>query len=864
MKVLAVSILIVFFVSIRLFLDSTTVSAITLSWTNGEPTIVSDMLAPAGIDTSCPTFSEDVYIDELQTTRPSCIYGNAKMRIGTFFDVNQRKAFISKPYTSEVSILQGVCESFSCQYSADQDILVTQQRVGQFAYGIIVFKHVSSRIKMSSDVSGRIRYFLSAENPDYEFRIPDKNYIWSPSYALSNNGEWLAVEIRGQGTALIRTTDFLVRQINSNGYGYDRGYDPTEEMAVSNDGRTVVVTGQNAGFSVFEVTPSCGQPLMQGLTLSPSATPCKSSDLGIGNLFFPFHSAHRPHFSDDGTTVSIVVMLWNKPARLVSFSPMPLKQESIFEYIALGDSFVSGEGETAVGHYLGGAHSGFDNCHISDRSYPFLIATISAIPQTKVRSVACSGARIDDIIGSNSGYLGQDGRLAAQMSRQDQQAKSIDTFMPGNVQQGSFLEHYRPTAATVGIGGNDAGLMGKLRVCAMPGTCEWAIGDGLRKTAKEIQRLFGKLVTLYTELIQKSPQTRLYAVGYPAIIKPGGVCDPVTGLLFDHDERMFMYEGIHYLNIVIRAAAEKVGIAYIDIEKSFIGSELCGGGLVPSMNSLRFGSDVALFSGLPSIKLIGSDSFHPTPPGHALIASAITRAYPDIRTSAYCSDNQTVCPAVKTAPEPTVFWTKGQTGQSIANSYFETFATQSGGALGLLTIVVRPETFIKNSTVSLEIHSDTLSLGTFQTNELGGLDVRANVPLALGDGLHTLHLMGRRDDGSMLDLYQFISKGFEGVALPNANSSEKTPADKIKLSTSPLSVNQNTVGTDISREDSNIQSIVGIMSNKIVNVASQVHRIAKDIAHSRGGYLGWIIVGLSVVGLIVTILLIIKWAKRNG
>ena len=863
MKVLAVSILFIFFMSLHLFFSCTTVSATSFSWTNGGSRVVSDTVASAGIDTGCPTFSEYIYIDELQTARPSCIYGSATMRLGTFFDVNQRRAFISRPYSTEVHILGGVCERFSCRYSADQDILVTQQQVGPFAISMVVFKHVSSRIKMTKDLSGHVRYLFNAEDPDYEFRIPEKNYIWSPSFALSNNGEWIVVEIRDQGTALIRTIDFLTRHITSDGHGYDRGYDPTEEMAVSNDGRTIVVTGQNAGFSVFDVIPSCGQPLIQGLTLSPGVIPCRSSDLGIGNFFYPFNTANRPHFSDDGTVVSTVVRLWNKPARLVSFSPKPLKQEPIIEYIALGDSFASGEGETAADHYLDGTHSGFDNCHVSNRSYPFLIATISAIPQVKVRSVACSGARITDITGSNTSYFGQDNRLAANMSRQDQQAKSIETFTPGHSRQSLFLEQYRPTIATIGVGGNDAGLMGKLRVCAMPGTCEWAIGDGLLKTSKEIQRLFGKLVTLYTELIRKSPQTRFYAIGYPAIIKPGGVCDPVTGLLFDHDERLFMYEGIQYLNTVISAAAKKVGIAYVDIEKSLMGSELCGGGLVPSMNSLRFGGDIALFSVLPSIKLISSDSFHPNPSGHALIASAITRAYPNIQTGIFCLESQMVCPAAKAVPEPPVFWTKGQTSQSTANSYFESFVTESGGVPGSLSIKISPETFIKNSTVSLEIHSDALSLGTFQTNDLGGLEVRANLPSLLGDGIHTIHLIGQRDDGSVLDLYQFMTKGFEETSLPNMNLPLKESTDKITVSTSPGSVNHSTTDNAISPEKSNIQPIPSTPISKLVNAVSRAYIAASDIVHKRASTWRWIIVSLGVIGLIVVILLAIKWAKRN-
>ncbi len=136
-------------------------------------------------------------------------------------------------------------------------------------------------------------------------------------------------------------------------------------------------------------------------------------------------------------------------------------------YLALGDSYSSGEGDidqTGSSHYLsftnvfGDYRNGIPRelCHVSDRSYPFLLAPDMGISQgDNMQSIACSGAVRSDILsvklngGADSSYAGQDApmfsgifsnstqsapQLAGITNAQELQDEAINQFIPGRVQ----------------------------------------------------------------------------------------------------------------------------------------------------------------------------------------------------------------------------------------------------------------------------------------------------------------------------------------------------------------------------------------------------------------------------------------------
>lgn len=754
MKALAVC-LVLFFVGVNLVIDSVDVRADSDAiWGQGMPTILKNVPSVIDLGNGCLTYSQDVYITELHTTKSVCVYGDERLRLGYFYDGNARQAVVQLPFSNEMHILYGIC-TVECRYSADTDLLVTTHQTSQYGRGLAIFKHASERVKKEVSPEGAVSYNFDTSSVDYEMKSDTGRYISTPSFAISDNGMWVAAELQGKGTAIVDTRTFTTRHIVSDGYQYGVGMDPVEQLAVSNDGKNIVVTGINAGFRVIDITPECGQPLMDTLS-SPISNICASSDIGIGVYFPNFRLAQRPRFLGDGDQLEVIISSWAQNARRVTFGThgsVPVHQ---LRLLSLGDSFSSGEGETDDGFYLPGTNGIFNTCHISKRAYSGLISRKLGISDNDARNVACSGAKMGDIVGSNASFYGQGQRLGVAGLKLTQaevtiaKLQAIDSFQPGKALQSSFIERYNPEILTIGIGGNDAGLMGKLRTCAMPGTCEWAQSDGIQKTAGEIQRLSDTLGLFFLSIAQKAENSQIFVVGYPQIISSDGACDAVTGALFDHNEREFITSSIHYLNQVIHATTAKAGFNYVDIEDSLKGRELCSGN-PGAMNGLRFGDDVAPISAIPELKIIGAETFHPTPIGHELIADTILASYPGLV-------NQTVMSGevnVDVAP----YWNI-ESAEPIPQAFATDFAfTDTSLDPAVMTIHLADNLLQSSSKVTITIQSEPLQLATMTTNEKGGVDGEITIPSSVVSGFHTLHLLGINREGKAIDIYQFVAVG---------------------------------------------------------------------------------------------------------
>jgi len=856
MKVIALGFVCIFF---GIILCGDHVAGVTkdVLWTTaGSVDVAKNIVSPTVPVHECPTYVQDTFIPFLNQNKSMCMYGNLHTRFGTFFDGSNRRAVIARPFDTELHQLWGVCDGFRCQYSAETDVLVTQTMISQYMPGVIVYKNASKKISVSKDVQGNSKFTFNGGVPDYSLRVPDGPYIPASSFALSNNGEWLAVELRDEGVALIKIQDLSVRHITSISPTYGVGFDPSVELAVSNDGKSILLTGQNSGFMMIDVVPGCGQSIVTGLVFAESTVRCPYSDMQIGNIVQSFFAGYRPLFNDNGTQLEAIVSSWTG-MRLVTLSIAGPRPDPVYDYIALGDSFVSGEGESDRSYYIDQTNS----CHVSRRAYPFLVSSLASFLGSKVGSVACAGARIGDIIGAPSTYKGQGGRFAATNDLTVKQAHARTALTSGVILQSDFVEMYTPKVVTVGVGGNDAGLMGKLRACAMPGTCEWATGNGLRKSANEIQRMFDKLVFLYTDLVRKSSTTRFYAIGYPNIMHAAGLCDSVTQVLFDTTERQFMRESLQYLNLVVKAAAEKAGIGYIDIQNSFEGNELCSGGSVPAMNGLRLGKDVPLLSAFPSIKVFASESFHPTPAGHTLIAGVIHKAHPDLREGRYCEGDQLVCPKQVSVPGLPHYFTAGSNTTASGASYYEYFAYADKTIARIFNIFIDSGVFSMHSTVKVELHSDIAELGSFVVDENGQVDVSVLIPDSIGDGVHALHVLGEKDDGSLIDMYQFIEINNESISVIDAGTGT-LQSDLKEMSKGVLA--QNTPTQLYSNPDS---MVLGQMTqqpkSEQPNMQQQVTTTGAEEKASTQNYVR-VIAGLSVLGLIVIFVAVFRWVKQTG
>jgi len=432
----------------------------------------------------------------------------------------------------------------------------------------------------------------------------------------------------------------------------------------------------------------------------------------------------------------------------------PANSYAEYSYLALGDSFTSGEGESSDDYYLFSQQPYSYSCHLSSRSYPYLVAlSVNALGS---KSVACSGARLVDIYGTDD-YLGQGNRLSG-MPVQDAstaQVHALTSYSPGLIPQAIFAQRYQPDLLTIGIGGNDIGMVDKLKVCLMPSTCPWAAVDGQderTKMAREVRGLFDALVVTYQFLSRLTPDSRFYVLGYPQIINASSSCDLFTNTLFSDSEKSFMNEAIVYLNAVLQQAARHVGFSFINQESAFDGHMLCDATLAPAMNAIRSGDDIAPVSMFRWLKVFGNESFHPTPFGHGLLSMAIVEK---LQADAVDGFSKIIIPQPDLgAPSPPDYWNEDDRPlpKSINTSMVESDLVEAQDLL----LTFPDSAFMHDSVVDIVIRSEETKLASVQAHHNGALRVTVSLPQGLTMGFHTVIARGDNPEGEEVEHYQVI------------------------------------------------------------------------------------------------------------
>ena len=161
-------------------------------------------------------------------------------------------------------------------------------------------------------------------------------------------------------------------------------------------------------------------------------------------------------------------------------------------YVALGDSYASGEGGSS--YWPGTDTPGVNECHRSPDAYPEQLAR--RLGMQPVHVVACSRATIDSM--AKPAWSDQASQLEA---------------LNSNVE-----------LVTVTIGGNEADLEKTLKTCLLsrcsPGTPVYERTMELFESAQFKQRL----TELYQTILERAPNARVAVVPYPIIIKGRPVC----------------------------------------------------------------------------------------------------------------------------------------------------------------------------------------------------------------------------------------------------------------------------------------------------------------------------------------------------
>lgn len=255
-------------------------------------------------------------------------------------------------------------------------------------------------------------------------------------------------------------------------------------------------------------------------------------------------------------------------------------------YVALGDSYTSGP-------LIPMQHGDPIDCGRSDHNYPSL--TAPALSVATFTDVSCGSAETKDMTGPQTG-------------------------LPAGGTNPPQFNALRPdtTLVTIGIGGNDAGLVGVAEECAQLGVTaptgtacrdHYAPG-GKDMVAARIEAAKPKIAAVLQGIHQRSPRARVAIVGYPDVLPKTGNCYPTVPL--SPDDVRYIDDLIIRINTMIAGQAAVNGAEYVDTYADSMGHDVCT--LPPNR----------WFEGLTPTE--PAYPLHPNAKGEASLAGSVIRA----------------------------------------------------------------------------------------------------------------------------------------------------------------------------------------------------------------------------------------------
>lgn len=579
------------------------------------------------------------------------------------------------------------------------------------------------------------------------------NNLQVGTYAFSNNGRWMAVEIRGLGFARVDTQTRQMVLFSTDKFTYGLGTTPFVALAIGDDGNTVIQSGRK----VHDLS-GC-QPAPFAYNSTNTTTGCRERFLSdhLRTLHPGYEGLTLMRFSPDGLSVTGNARIANAQGQIkhydMTFKVAGYQLQSL-SYLAIGDSFSSGEG---AHNYLAGTDESTNKCHTSFSSYPYLVA--QATNTTDFHSIACSGARI-----LSDYYYGVGGVKYPVLP-----SNAPDpSWHPGTKFQNTFVELAHPQAITVSMVGNDVGFINKLTRCiAGPDSC-FHFKEDRESIVYEIHNKFDTLVGFYNNLKADSQGARVYVLGYPNLFGTGTTAC-AANVILDPEERLMSRGMVGYLNAVIKAAAQKAGVQYIDVQDALAGHQHCDEA-TKAVNGLTAGNDIFVNNVGP----LGAESFHPNALGQQLMSQSLlvqaenlTKVMPapdPTKTAPYIGSNE-YNEFVGTAPSGGIY--RRATYTTLEGLEW------MGKAITTPLKVTDVPSLLPNSQFTAWLFSTPTQIGTVSTDTQGKIDAQITIPASVEPGYHTLRLLGQNVAGEQVDIYKTIyvaetAEDLDGDGLPNA------------------------------------------------------------------------------------------------
>jgi hypothetical protein len=548
--------------------------------------------------------------------------------------------------------------------------------------------------------------------------------------AFSNNGQWLVVDSPNLAMLRVNLETFEVLPFRAP-FVYGTGTHPSTEIAISDDGRYAAVRSVSS-FEIFDLSTCAAVPD----TITGPVNCQKKSLLEFlraqeGNDTQP---PVRMDFVENYTLSFIVRYGTTSPIErgkyLMSAAGHTTSRSS---YLALGDSFASGEGAY---EYEPGTDTSTNGCHTSRLSYPYLITADLGI--SSFHSVACSGAESQHI-------------LARAQYPDLPVPNPLGTWLPGRYPQITYVAWGQPEVITISVIGNDIDFEGKVMRCTRASTC-FNTAEERTSIGVELNNKFTILTDVFREIKSASlPSTSIYVMGYPQIAMENGSCG--QNVRFDSDEVKLTNQIVNHLNYVIEQAAAQEGVKYINISDALHGHRLCE----PTSNKALHAYSPGTETPLPLIGPAKKESYHPNTLGHRLLKQKIIS-----ETQSFSLTN----------PEPTPV-SAPDLSSPTAQALLEGFVPAPSTHLPLYEPYIMDDFVYKdavidihmtnvihglqpNSNYEVELRSTPIPIGTFTTDSKGTLDFSVTIPNNIDAGYHTMHILGKNMAGEDIDIYKTV------------------------------------------------------------------------------------------------------------
>lgn len=265
--------------------------------------------------------------------------------------------------------------------------------------------------------------------------------------------------------------------------------------------------------------------------------------------------------------------------------------------VALGDSFMSGEGARTFRPGTNTTDSDGNQCRRSPTAYAELVARQA---DAQLVNVSCSGAVIANL--STDGQYRE--QTAAQPSGRDPQLATVaglDQTVRDQVK-----------VALVSIGGNDTGFGKIVQACLLPTNC----ADQQELWIAKAESLEGPLAAAYQDIQRALPNATIVVVPYPRYVAPVDCGVAVSGA-----EYVFVDEFIDALDGTILRAARSAGVLVADTIDSFDGHQQCDA--EPGANVVALAPTASPIPARLRPASWTHNSMHPNEVGHRLQADKL-------------------------------------------------------------------------------------------------------------------------------------------------------------------------------------------------------------------------------------------------